>query len=125
MMIESTRFKQIIVMLSDAVLVVLALYLSYALRYGSVHLNGHMLQFVQTIPLVLVVRLSVFYAYGLYQGMWRFIGVRDLITLIKATTVGSILIVGILFSSAKFLSIPVRVSSSAGLSSLYCWAEAV
>ena len=97
MMIESMRFKRILVMLSDGVLIVLALYLSYALRYGSVHLNGYMLQFVQTIPLVLAVRLSVFYVYGLYQGMWRFSGVRDLITLIKATTIGSILIVGILF----------------------------
>lgn len=105
-MIESTRFKQIIVMLSDAILVVLALYLSYSLRFGSIHLSGHMLQFVQTIPLVLVVRLSVFYAYGLYKGMWRFIGVRDLITLIKATTVGSIFIVGILFLFGQISQYP-------------------
>jgi len=97
MMIQGIRFKQLIVMLSDAMLITLSLYLSYALRYSSISLDGHMSSFLTSLPLVLAVRLALFYAYGLYRGMWRFVGIRDLLTIVKATTVGSGVIIALLY----------------------------
>lgn len=103
---HSTWFKRLFVMAFDAVLVSSALYLSYALRFGNLQISGYQGQFLAILPLVVVTRLALFSAYGLYQGMWRFVGVHDMVTIVKATTVGSVVIVSVLFFSGRLLEFP-------------------
>jgi len=43
------------------------------------------------LPLLLVVRLAVFFAFRLLEGMWQYVTMRGLVTILKATTLGSIL----------------------------------
>jgi FlaA1/EpsC-like NDP-sugar epimerase len=56
-----------------------------------------MRQIFQSLPVILAVRLTVFAYAGLYRGMWRFVGMRDLVKLIQAVTFSSILSVVLLF----------------------------
>ena len=100
------RFKQLLVFLNDSILITLSLYLSYALRFATLSLGGYTKQFYVTLPLVLAIRLALFYYYGLYRGMWRYSGVHDLLTIIKATTVGSLLIASILFMAGVMGNYP-------------------
>jgi FlaA1/EpsC-like NDP-sugar epimerase len=91
------RFKQVLVVLSDAFLITVSIIVSYALRFGTLNLSEHLLQIGFTLPLAIAVRLALFYSRGLYQGMWRFVSVRDLIALIQSATLGSLFIVCLLF----------------------------
>ena len=93
----SKPWKQATVFWFDAVLISSSLLLSYTLRFNTTDLAGHWSQLLTIIPLMLVVRLSVFIVMGLYRGMWRFTGMRDLISLIQAVTISTGLVMTVLF----------------------------
>jgi FlaA1/EpsC-like NDP-sugar epimerase len=50
------------------------------------------------LPIVLVLRMGTFAGFGLFQGWWRHAGIHDLITIAKAITLSSLLLVGALFA---------------------------
>ena len=101
--------KQIAVFLFDAVLVVFSLLLSYALRFNTVYLGAHVNQLQILLPLMLTVRLGIFAFTGLYRGMWRFTGMRDLVSLVKAVTSGTALAVAFLFLAFRLEEYPRSV----------------
>jgi FlaA1/EpsC-like NDP-sugar epimerase len=43
----------------------------------------------QTLPLVILVKLAVFYAFGLLRGWWRYVGLSDALDIAKASFVSS------------------------------------
>lgn len=92
------RSKQLLVVLGDSALISVSLLLAYMLRFNTVYLRDYYLhQFLLALPLMLAARLIVFAFMGLYRGMWRFVGMRDLMSLIQAITLSSGLSVGLLF----------------------------
>ena len=42
-----------------------------------------------TLPVVIAVKLAIFYAFGLFRGWWKYVGLSDLIDITKATLVGT------------------------------------
>ncbi len=93
----NNRSKQLLVLLSDSFIVSASLILSYIIRLDTLNLKAYMHQLFQSLPLILAVRLAVFAYTGLYRGMWRFVGMRDLLKLIQAVTLSSVLSVVLLF----------------------------
>lgn len=51
--------------------------------------------FVVTLWPLLIIRLAVFYHYGLFAGMWRFVSFEDLINIIRAVIISSFLLYGL------------------------------
>jgi FlaA1/EpsC-like NDP-sugar epimerase len=88
------RLLQILV---DASLVALAYWLAFLLRFdqGVPPRYSDLLQ--QTIPVVVVGKVAIFALFGLYQKWWRYVGLRDLETILKAVVVASLVLVGALF----------------------------
>ena len=105
----SKPWKQAAVFLLDAALIVFSLLLSYTLRFNTTDLAGHWSQLLTIIPLMLVLRLGVFVFMGMYHGMWRFTGMRDLISLIQAVTVSSGLVMTVLFLMFRLEEYPRSV----------------
>lgn len=52
--------------------------------------------FLQTLPVLLMVKLGVFYFFAVYKSSWRYPGIYDLVNIIKASFV-STLMLGLLF----------------------------
>lgn len=66
--------------------------------------------FYQILPLVLLSKIVVFYFFDLYSGMWRYTSIADLINIIKASSISTLLIVFlILFSQNRFIGVPRSV----------------
>src|SRR6266511_570546 len=88
------RTVQILV---DAALVGLAYFLAYLLRFdqGIPERYGDLL--VATIGFVVVGKVAIFAAFGLYQKWWRYVGLRDFQTILKAVVTASLMLVGVLF----------------------------
>jgi FlaA1/EpsC-like NDP-sugar epimerase len=102
--------KRLLVLISDALLISASFYMAYVLRFNTVHLEKYYAsQILHSLPLLLAVRLSVFILMGLYRGMWRFVGVRDLIVFVKAVTLSSGLSVGLLFILFRLENYPRSV----------------
>lgn len=60
---------------------------------------------VKTLPLLIAVRMGSLWMFHLYRGLWRYVSIIDLIQIIKAATVGSVVFAVLLvpiFSLAGF-----------------------
>jgi FlaA1/EpsC-like NDP-sugar epimerase len=45
------------------------------------------------LPAAILIKISCFYSFNVYRGMWRFTGVNDLLDIIKAVSLSSLLII--------------------------------
>ncbi len=93
----NNRLKQSLVFLFDVILITASIIISYWLRFGTLRLGAQYHQILATLPLILFVTLIVFIFHGLYHGMWRFAGARDLVSIIQAVTMSSLIYVSILY----------------------------
>jgi FlaA1/EpsC-like NDP-sugar epimerase len=81
----------------DACLVALAYYLAYVLRFDQGVPNPYDELLVDTIALVVVIKLSLFAAFGLYSKLWRFVDQADFESIFKAVLVSSFALIGLSF----------------------------
>ena len=90
---------------ADAVLVALAFYLAFRLRFlDDPHGCPHRYQvlFAQSVGFVVVGKLIVFAAFGLYQKWWRYVSGRDFLLILRAVAVSSAILV-VVFAVAQAL----------------------
>src|SRR3954447_5202203 len=88
------RTVQILV---DAALVGLAYFLAYLLRFDQGIPERYRELLGDTIAFVIVGKVAIFAAFGMYQKWWRYVGLRDFETILKAVVVASLVLVGVLF----------------------------
>lgn len=85
--------NMIIISVLDIVLVIAAFLSAYLLRFDfQLHHVAKAFP-VKELPFMVAVKMICFHWFDLYRGMWRFASVRDLLNVIKASTVGSLVIV--------------------------------
>ena len=85
-----------IVLLLDMTLLSMCYYCAHWLRFDGIinsFIKKHI--FLTILPLVLI-KVSCFFFFDLYRGMWRYVGIRDLLNVIKASIAGSLLFVAYL-----------------------------
>lgn len=86
----------------DVLLVILAHFLAYVLRFES-NLNGdHLLRFFGLLPLLVLVKIPLFYLSGLYRGMWRYTSLDDVIRIFLVSVASTLILVGILLFGNRF-----------------------
>ena len=88
---------------ADAALVALAYFLAFQLRFlDDPHGWPHRYEvlFAQSVGFVVVGKLAVFAAFGLYQKWWRYVSGRDFMLIFRAVVVSSAILV-VLFAVAQ------------------------
>ena len=80
----------------DMSFIVLSYYLAFLLRFEGALEPAIKEYCLETIPLVLSIKMGVFYLSGLYKGAWRYTSVSEVIKMLKAVMLGC-------FASALFL----------------------
>lgn len=79
----------------DVVLASSALFIAYLVRFENVPAPVWTQLFAQAIPVVVPVQLAAYAALGVYRPLWRFVSATDLVTILRASFVGT-LIAGLL-----------------------------
>jgi FlaA1/EpsC-like NDP-sugar epimerase len=86
------RYRMPLIVLSQIVLICASYYSSFVLRLdSSFDASAHSL-FWQTLPVVLVVKLVIFYHFGLLRGWWRYVGMSDVLNITLATFLSAMLL---------------------------------
>ena len=86
------RYRMPLIALSQIILICVSYYSSFMLRLDSnFDASAHSL-FWQTLPLVIAVKLVIFYHFGLLRGWWRYVGMSDLLNITAATFLSSTLL---------------------------------
>ena len=92
--------KLLIVILIDILCIIAAHSLAYILRFDLALTPKLRLQIYQTLPLLICLKIPIFYFFGLYRGMYRYTSMLDLINILKAILFSSsIVIIAIVFTS--------------------------
>jgi len=102
-LIDITFRRRIFEVLLDLVLITVAYYTAYLLRFeGDIGPNFDF--FLQSLPIVIACQILFFYLFGIYRGVWENTSVRDLISYGKAITAGTVLPILILLFVYRFYS---------------------
>ncbi len=102
-LIEITYRRRIFEVLLDVVLITVAYYTAYLLRFEGV-LGGNFDYFLKSLPLVISCQIFWLYIMGVYRGVWESASLRDLTGYIKAITGGTVMPVLILLLLYRFYS---------------------
>ena len=86
----------------DAFLITFSYYAAYVLLYGPFETSGNWELFINTAPLLVVLKLFAFLGAGVYRGIWRYTSVGDLITFAKGVFAGSLLSVVVILLLYRF-----------------------
>jgi len=94
--------KLYIMIFSDAVLFALALFSAYSLRY-EFSLNPYEIQQAFGVLVWLVpFKLTMFFLYGLYRGIWRYTSIKDFWYLAQASILSTLLIMMFILYRYRF-----------------------
>ena len=91
---------------ADAFLVAFSFFGAYGLRFEFIIPSKEWETFIQTLPFVLMVKMGTFAFFHLYQGMWRYTSLVDLVKVVKAVLASSLLIVLSIFMLNRLSGYP-------------------
>ena len=95
--------------LADVGFVALSYFLSYYLRLNFRFPHDETQSMLLSLPLVLIIRTAVFHMYRLYRGVWRYTSLDDLVRIVKAITLGSLIMIVSFTLLFRFKSFPRSV----------------
>jgi UDP-GlcNAc:undecaprenyl-phosphate GlcNAc-1-phosphate transferase len=72
----------------DMAFIALSYYLAFLLRFEGTFEPSIKEYYLMTIPLVLTIKMGIFYLSGLYKGAWRYTSVSDVVKMLKAVALG-------------------------------------
>jgi FlaA1/EpsC-like NDP-sugar epimerase len=93
----------LIIFLADVLLLAAALIGAHLIRFEFDIPVYFMATLKRMLPWVLLAKLSCFYFFGLYRGMWRYTSIADLLNVIKASMVSTLLIVSFILFKSRFI----------------------
>lgn len=88
MLLHKRRLLEILV---DFSMISSAYVFAHLLRFEGTLTPEYQQRIVQSLPLILLIKLSCFAGCGLYREVWRYLSVSDLVTIFKAVALGSII----------------------------------
>jgi UDP-GlcNAc:undecaprenyl-phosphate GlcNAc-1-phosphate transferase len=101
-LVDFSYKRRIFEVLLDVVLIVLAYWSAYAIKFEPFSNSPAWKLFLRTLPVLVVVRLAAFLIFGVYRGIWRYTSMDDLMTFAKAVAAGSIVSLTIVLFKFRF-----------------------
>ncbi len=84
--------KYLTVLGIDTLMILAGWYCAHLLRYNFVIPKISMAFLLRCFPIVIVIKIIVFYYFDLYRGMWRYTSIDDLFNIIKASSIGTLFV---------------------------------
>ncbi len=95
--------RRLLEMLLDLTLICVAYLGAYLLRFEADIPRSIARRMGQSLPLIVGVKIAALYLAGVYRGDWRYIGLLDLVPLVKGITLGSVFAAGVLFMWTRLI----------------------
>ena len=100
--------KEIIIFL-DLQLILIAYLMAFFTRFDFNIPVDHLKIMIYTFPVILTIKLATYILFGLHRIIWRYASVRDLIRIIKASTVNNTIFAIIFYVTFQFQGYPRSV----------------
>lgn len=93
----------IVVFTIDIILLISSFYIAHLIRFDFSIPDRFFLAFIRLFPIVIGVKITAFFFFDLYNGMWRYTGISDLLNVIKASTASTLIIILFILYSSLFV----------------------
>jgi len=103
LLIEITYKRRLFEVLLDLILIPLAYWSSYLLRFEGSAYGENFPIFLKSLPIVVACQLFCFFLFGVYRGIWQYVGMRDVISYVKAISAGTVLSVLVNLGIYRFM----------------------
>jgi len=100
-LVEVTYRRRLLEVLLDLILISLAYYAAYLLRFEG-NLRGNFDMFLKSLPVIIAAQIVSSYFFGIYKGIWQSTGIHDLIDYGKAVTSATVLTILVLLGLYRF-----------------------
>lgn len=98
-LIDFSYKRRIFEVLLDVILILLAYWSAYAVKFGALSGSTAWKLFLRTLPVLVFVKMAAFLVMGVYRGIWRYTSLDDLIVFAKAVVLSSVLsVLAVLFA---------------------------
>lgn len=84
------RFRRPLVVATHVLLILAGYQLAFQLRFDFAPPPGDQAFYWRSVPLLVLLRLAIYFRYGLHLGFWRHVSAGDLATIFRAATVSSV-----------------------------------
>jgi UDP-GlcNAc:undecaprenyl-phosphate GlcNAc-1-phosphate transferase len=101
-LVDVSYKRRIFEVLLDLVLIILAYWSAYAIKFGPLSGSPAWRLFIRTLPVLVFVKMATFLVLGVYRGLWRYTSIDDLVVFAKAVIVSSILSVLVVLFAFRF-----------------------
>jgi UDP-GlcNAc:undecaprenyl-phosphate/decaprenyl-phosphate GlcNAc-1-phosphate transferase len=101
-LVDLSYKRRIFEVLLDVILIILAYWSAYAIKFGAFSSSPAWRLFLRTVPVLVFVKMFVFLASGVYRGIWRYTSIDDLIVFAKAVILSSILSMMVVLFKFRF-----------------------
>jgi FlaA1/EpsC-like NDP-sugar epimerase len=106
---QIVKYRKVAIVVSQAGLLVLTYYLSFLLRFDFQLSPEFQNVFLQTIPLILIIKMVIFIYFRLFRGWWRYVGMSDLLDIIKAASASAVVLFASVYLMRGFVGYPRSV----------------
>lgn len=94
--------RRLFEVLLDVVLISLAYYMANLLVFGPLEDAAAQALLIHALPVLIFCKLAAFLVTGVYRGMWRYIGLSDLIVYVQAVAAASAVSLLVLLFQSRF-----------------------
>jgi FlaA1/EpsC-like NDP-sugar epimerase len=96
-MVELTYKRRLLEILLDFFLIGLSFYLAFLLTSGTTVSNSDLELFLSSLPLAFLGSYLSFFYFGVYRGVWRYVGIADLLRYGKAALGGALFVAAAIY----------------------------
>ena len=101
-LVDVSYKRRIFEVLLDLILIILAYWSAYAVKFGALSGSTAWRLFLRTLPVLVFVKMATFLVLGVYRGLWKYTSLDDLIVFAKAVLASSILSVLVILFAFRF-----------------------
>jgi UDP-GlcNAc:undecaprenyl-phosphate GlcNAc-1-phosphate transferase len=83
-MVDLTYRRRLLEVGLDFVLIGIAYYLAFLIHYGLTMSQADLMLYLRTLPIAYAGTYISFFIFGVYRGLWRYVGVEELVRYLKA-----------------------------------------
>ncbi len=94
--------KLLIVLGIDVALITASIYGAYLIRFEFSVPSQYLVLLYKALPVIILVKITSFYFFDLYRGMWRYTSIADLFNIIKASALSSFLVISFILFMTRF-----------------------
>jgi UDP-GlcNAc:undecaprenyl-phosphate GlcNAc-1-phosphate transferase len=98
LLVALTYKRRLLEVILDCFIIAFAYYLAFAVRFDFRLSDSLMMDYLASLPIVLIASYVGFFLFGIYRGLWRYTGLEDLVRIGKAVLCAALLsVAGLVF----------------------------